>query len=131
MREHDDNDNLKIATQSMCVTVYTRQYQATCRPEGDYRISTRFNSGRQKSRRFRYSGVYSTYTRKQQMCKGLRSAVNMYIGLGDRAKYRPTAHLVRVVLRVTTDMTRTCRALGYRPITHLSIRRNSLSHFLS
>ena len=43
MREHGDNDNLKIATQSVCVTVYTRQYLATCRSEGDYQISTRFN----------------------------------------------------------------------------------------
>jgi len=25
-REHDDNGSLKIATQSVCVTVYTRQY---------------------------------------------------------------------------------------------------------
>jgi len=24
--EHDDNGSLKIATQSVCVTVYTRQY---------------------------------------------------------------------------------------------------------
>ena len=24
MREHDDNDSLKITTQSVCVTVYTR-----------------------------------------------------------------------------------------------------------
>jgi len=75
MRQHDDNDSLKIATQSACVTVYTRQYYATCRSEGDYRISTRFNSGRQRSRRFRYSGEYATDTCKRQTCKGLRSTV--------------------------------------------------------
>jgi len=47
-------------------------YVGYCRSDGDYRISTRFNSGRQRSRRFRYA----TDTRKRQTCKGLRSTVN-------------------------------------------------------
>ena len=42
---------------------------------GKMRNAEYSNSGRERSRRFRYSGVYATDTRKRQTCKGLRSTV--------------------------------------------------------
>jgi len=57
-REHDDNDSFKIATQSVrvCDGIQGNRLLGYL-SLGDYRISTRFNSGRQRSRHFRYPGV--------------------------------------------------------------------------